>query len=263
MSQSHRPPHQPLGQNQTGQPLSQKWGRSLSASLLGYGLMAAGIGTMAVLGVSPAMAQEIPLRVLTVTGHGSQSIPTTQAQVQLGVEVQGTSAEEVQAEVARRADSVVNYLRGRNVERLETVGVRLNPQYDNRGGRTIVGYTGSNTVSFRYPTAEVGGVLDGAIAAGASRIQGINFLATDAAIAAARQQALQAATSDAQAQANAVLGYLNLGAQEIITIQIDGAQGAFPLPTSARLESFDGAVSTPVIGGEQQVEARVTLQIRY
>ena len=36
-----------------------------------------------------------------------------------------------------------------------------------------------------------------------------------------------------------------------------------PLPQAANLAGAESEVSTPVVGGEQTVQARVTLQIRY
>jgi hypothetical protein len=111
----------------------------------------------------------------------------------------------------------------------------------------------------------VGAVVDDAVAAGATQIQGISFMATDEAIAAARQVALREATAEAQAQANIVLGALNLGAEEIVGIQINGANGPMPvpLPRQARVAEASADFSTPVVGGEQTVNATVTLQIRY
>lgn len=214
---------------------------------------------------SVAIAQD-SLRTLTVTGRGSERIDTTLAQVELGVEVSGDSATEVQTEVARRATAVVELLRSQNVQNLETTGIRLNPQYRYDDGRSeLVGYIGSNTVSFRQPTDQVGELLDQAVAAGATQIQDIRFIAEDAAIADARDVALAAATQDAQRQANAVLSSLDLGPQEIVSIQIDGARPPIPipLPASARLEAAQADFSTPVVGGEHNVEAAVTLQIRY
>jgi uncharacterized protein YggE len=245
--------------------LGYRWQRSLTTSALGWMLIVGGAVVGAGL-ATPAVAQEPVLRVLTVTGRGREAVPTTLTQATLGVEVQGSSAEVVQTAVAERSDRLVQYLRSRNVDELETVGLRLNPQYDYRNGQArIIGYVGTNTVSFQIATAEAGELLDGAIAAGATQIQGIRFIAEDEALGVARQRALQAATADAQAQANAVLSYLNLGAEEIINIQINGARGpiAVPLPAEARLASAEADVSTPVIGGDQTVEATVTLQIRY
>lgn len=213
-----------------------------------------------------AIAQEAVLRTLTVTGQGQASVQTTKAQVTLGVESQGNTAAAVQRDIAQRSAAVVELLRSRQVDKLETTGVRLTPQYRYDNGRsTIIGYSGSNTVSFEMPTEAVGALLDDAVNAGANQILSVSFIAEDGAIAAARQQALREATADAQSQANTVLSALDLGPQEIVSIQINGASAPIPinLPQRAELAVTQADVSTPVMGGEQTVQASVTLQIRY
>ncbi|MGK7956950.1 MAG: SIMPL domain-containing protein [Crocosphaera sp.] len=215
---------------------------------------------------SPAMAQEQVLKTLTVTGQGTVRIPTSLTDVRLGVEIQGKTATEVQQNVAQRTSSLVDFLRSRSIERLETTGIRLQPnyQYDNNQ-RRLVGYIGTNTVSFRMKTEEVGRLLDDAVKAGATRIDGISFTATETAISEAQKEALRLATLDAQEQAEAVLSTLNFQSQEIISISINGANA--PQPQTMRspetLRSASAADSTPVIGGEQTIKAMVTLQIRY
>lgn len=215
---------------------------------------------------TPAFAQAQPPRTLTVTGRGVESIPTTLTQVRLGVEVQGKTAAEVQQEVARRSSEVIELLKSRNVEKLETTGISLNPvySYDNNVQR-LTGYAGSNIVSFRLDTPNAGSLLDEAVKAGATRIDGISFVATDSAIAVAQKQALREAIEEANQQADAVLGVLNFTRGEVIGIQINGATPPqLPIINYAGMaERADKAASTPVIGGEQQVEASVTLQIRY
>ncbi|MGD1857067.1 MAG: SIMPL domain-containing protein [Leptolyngbyaceae cyanobacterium] len=230
------------------------------------GLTALAVGLINVATIAPVRAQESLARVLTVTGEGSERIPATLARVQLGVSAQGDNAETVQQEIAQRSSAVVELLKSRNVEQLQTAGIRLNPQYDYNGNQPrITGYNGSNTVSFQMPTDAVGTLLDDAIAAGANQINSVSFVAADNAIDSARNVALQEATADAQAQADAVLQSLNLSAQEIVGIQVNNAIPPTPIPYAAqtRLESAVADASTPVEGGEQAVNARVTLQIRY
>lgn len=212
------------------------------------------------------IAQENSMtRTITVTGQGEESIPTTLTDVSLGVEVQGQSAEAAQREAARRANAVVDLLRSRNVQDLETTEIRLNPVYNYQNDeREITGYTATNIVSFRLPTEQVGSLLDDAIAAGATRINNVSFAATDDAIAAARQQALQEATQDARQQAEVVLQSLGLSSQEIVGIQVNGASA--PAPQFSRttfLRGDEASRPAPVVGGEQDVRASVTLQIRY
>ncbi|EAZ91197.1 SIMPL domain-containing protein [Crocosphaera chwakensis] len=216
--------------------------------------------------ITPAMAQEQVLRTLTVTGKGTVRIPTTLTDVSLGVEIQGKTAAEVQQNVAQRTSSLVDFLRSRQVERLETTGIRLQPnyQYDNNQ-RRLVGYIGTNIVSFRVKTEEVGSLLDDAVKAGATRIDRVSFSATETAISAAQKEALKLATMDAQAQAEAVLSTLNFQSQEIISISINGANEPQPqiIQSPESLRTASAADSTPVIGGEQNIEAMVTLQMRY
>lgn len=77
----------------------------------------------------PAIAQEQVLRTLKVTGKGIEMVSTTIAEVDLGVEIQGKTATEVQQEVAKRTSAVVDLLQSRNVEQLKTTGIRLQPNY--------------------------------------------------------------------------------------------------------------------------------------
>ncbi|MEG4491008.1 SIMPL domain-containing protein [Microcoleus sp. D3_18_C4] len=215
--------------------------------------------------LDPAVAQEQRIRTLSVTGRGVEAIPTTQTQVRLGVEVQGKTAAEVQQEAARRSSAVVELLRSRQVEKLETAGITLNPIYnfDNNQQR-LTGYTATNTVSFRINTASAGTLLDDAVNAGATRIDGVSFAAAESAIEQARKQALKKATQDAQAQADAVFSALNLKRGEILGIQVNGAIAPPPMYrqlAGARAATADA--TTPVVGGEQQVEASVTLQFGY
>jgi hypothetical protein len=217
----------------------------------------------------PAVAQqkEQMFKTITVSGRGTESIPTTLTQVRLGVEVQGKTAQEAQQEVARRSQAVVNLLRSRNVEKLETTGISLNPVYSYENNvQRLTGYSATNIVSFRIPTDRAGDILDAAVQAGATRIDGISFVATDEAIAQARQQALREATQDARTQADTVLNVLGLKPEQVVSIQVNGASAPPPPPLlDARFAGAEKAASvpTPIIGGEQEVEAAVTLQISY
>lgn len=222
------------------------------------------LGLLSLTLTNPAVAQEKLMRTLTVTGRGVESISTTKAQVQLGVEVQGKTATSVQQEVQERSSTVVELLRSRNVEKLQTTGIRLNPiySYENNVQR-LTGYSASNTVSFRIPTEQAGKLLDDAVNAGATRIDSVSFTAADEALAAAQKQALRQATQDAQQQADAVLSSLNLTRKDIVNIQINGSTPPPPMPFLERAALASKAADTPVIGGEQEVQASVTLQMSY
>lgn len=207
-----------------------------------------------------------PPRTLMVAGKGSIMVPTTLTQVRLGVEIQGKTAQQVQQQVAKRSQAVVELLKSRKVEKLETTGISLNPNYSYKDGKqNITGYSGNNIVSFRISTEKSGTLLDDAIKTGATRIDGIGFVASDEAIAQAQQQAIQKASEDAKKQADAALIAFNLKQQEVIGIQINNAKPPVSPTYSnpAALNQLAQKAQTPVVGGEQKVEQTVTLQIRY
>jgi len=235
-----------------------------SAACLSW-VLVGGLAAMGPTMTPPAIAQELDMRVLTVTGEGREEIATTIAQVSLGVEVEAATAEAAQQAAARRSSAVVELLRDRDVEQLQTTGIRLNPQYRSvEGQRALTSYIATNTVSFEVPIEAAGALLDDAVAAGATRIQGVNFRASDEAITAARDVALRRAVEDAQAQSATVLAALNFTPTAIVSIQINGASPPMPVPQPRFAQVADAAIaSTPVVGGEQTVTASVTLQIRY
>lgn len=238
-------------------PVPQSWQRRAIASLA---LAALSLPVLS----SPAMTQEL-LRSLTVTGQGLESVQTSKARITLGIEIQAKTAKAAQDEAAQRSNAVVDLLRQRQVQKLETTGISLSPRYRyDDGEQTLLGFTATNSVSFLVPTDQAGRIMDDAVGAGASRIDGISFVAEDAVLAQAQKQALRKATADAQAQADAVLEALGLDAQEIVSIQVNGAMPPRPVPMAElAARSFADAAPSPVIGGEQDVQASVTLQIRY
>ena len=214
--------------------------------------------------INPVLAEEQLLSTLTVTGRGVEKIATTLTEVTLGVEVEGKTAAEVQQQLAKQTSAVVDLLRSKNVEQLQTTGIQLQPNYNySNNQRNLIGYIGINKVSFRLKTEEVGALLDEAVTAGASRIDEINFTATPEAITEAQKKALRQATIDAQAMADVVLKTLNLTSKEIVGVRVNQANVPPPMPVPAAKFSQAAEATTPIIGGEQTVSASVTLQIGY
>ncbi len=222
--------------------------------------------------ISPGVAQERkPPRTLTASGRGIVTIPTTISQIRLAIEAQGKTPTTTQQEAAKRSARVMAYLKTQRVDKLQTTGINLNPTYTYppNGKPQITGYTATNSISFQVPTDRAGGILDAAVQNGATRIDGVSFVAGEKAIESAQFQALKQATLDAQRQADAVLGTLNLQRKEVIGIKIDSTSNPAPVSMPAemmqskRAYARDGEPSTPVVGGEQQVEAAVTVDFSY
>jgi uncharacterized protein len=126
-------------------------------------------------------------------------------------------------------------------------------------------------VRFQIDPAAIGSLLDDVVKAGATRVDGVTLVASDEAIEAAQDQAIERATQQAHRQAKAALGALSLASQEVVSIQINGAA---PNPMANELMqqrmAMDGvgmktvsAMSTPIVAGEQRIQASVSLQVRY
>lgn len=212
----------------------------------------------------PSYANERELRTITVTGEGIENIATSKAIVRLGVEVQGKEAGKVQQEVANRSDGVVKFLRSRQVEKLETTGISLQPNYDySNNQRRLIGYIGANLISFQIDIEKAGSLIDEAVKVGATRIDGVSFTAGESAIADAQQTALIKATEQARQQATIVLQALGLVPKETVSIRVGNTSNPVPIARSEAAFRSADAASSPVIGGEQTVRAAVTLEISY
>lgn len=239
--------------------MSRFWSRIVLLSLA--------IAMISLSGCASVKMTETHTQTLTATGKGTVKIPATLAQITLGIEIQGKTAQEAQQQVAKRSEALVNLLRSSNVEQLQTTSVNLNPVYTTINNKTqITGYTASNIVSFRLAADKTGDLLDRSVATGATRIDSLSFVATDEAIETARQQALQTATQDAQKQADAVFTSLNLTRRKIVSIQVNPSTPP-PQPINYAESSIQAfakdTANTVLVGGEQQVQAFVTLQIGY
>jgi uncharacterized protein len=183
--------------------------------------------------------------------------------VMIEVEVEAKTAKEAQSEVARRSNAVITELKNLKVDKLQTTNISLNPKIVTENDKQIqVGFIGQISISFVTSIDRSGVILDRAIATGANRVTQITFSAEDEAILAVRSLALEDAVKDAQIQAKAVLNSLNLKPQSIRTITINGdsPQGYI---TNLQINNSAGRSSTPIIGGEQVVQASVTLEIIY
>ncbi len=214
--------------------------------------------------ISPKSSELKNERVLTVSGRGERMVKTTKARIQLGVNVEAKTAIATQTEVARQANSIVSRLQQLGVEKLQTASIQLNPKYVYENNRQRQeGFTGQTSVSFLVAIEKAGAVIDAAVGSGANQIEQLSFIASDQELNDARQIALQDAVKDAQTQANSVLSGLGFTPKSIKSIVIGDSPIAFPISQQRMDTVAKAASSVPILGGEQKVEATVTLQIIY
>jgi uncharacterized protein YggE len=201
---------------------------------------------------------------ITVTGTATVDLPADRARILLAVETVGTTAAQASASNAEAMERVLAAVRGPagSGARIETSGYSLAPRYRQTGVRQeapeIVGYRASNQLVVVVDQVDrMGGVLDAALDAGANRVAGLSFFASDT--DAARLEALQQATVRAREEAEAVaeaLGMVLLAPENIQT------SASRPLYQPEMRAMAMQAADTPVEPGSQTVQATVTITWR-
>jgi uncharacterized protein YggE len=201
---------------------------------------------------------------IEVSGTGSVSVPTDQAQVSFAMETQAETAADAAEANASAMERVLAALRQGDLPDLElqTFGYALQPQYatDERRVRTVVGYSASNHVGATVSDVDaVGRLIDLAIGAGANRIANIAFSASDT--EAARAEAMAEAVRNARAEA--VILAESLGYRLGSPLEVRGSAqrpGPVPLVFAAEAARAMQAAPTPIEPGDQTVTANVTIR---
>lgn len=204
---------------------------------------------------------------LAVYGEGTVQVDPDRARVRLGVEREAPLARDAQTQTNSIANEILAAMEelGISPEDIQTSRLSLYPVYDNRPDRPrgepeVTGYRAANTVTVTLDDlGRIGSVVDAAIAAGANRVEGVQFELRDH--TAARGRALAAAVEDARAKARAIADALGVGLGPIVETVEQGVSSP-PIPFMARTEAAMAQdVSTPVSAGRVEVQASLT--IRY
>jgi uncharacterized protein YggE len=120
-------------------------------------------------------------------------------------------------------------------------------------GGTVTGYAASNSVSATIGVGRAGALIDAAAEAGANQISGPGLSSSDA------ERIYREALTDAVANARERAEVLARAAGRTlggISAIVEGA-GAQPVPLYR--EAADTAASTPVVPGQQETTAQVTV----
>ncbi len=206
-------------------------------------------------------------QILTVSAQGLERIPATVAVIRLAVEERGANPEEARAAMARRTGPLLEFLRGQPVNQLETSTVRIQPIHDySRNRAEIVGYQAVTAVTFRAAAELAGALIDQSLAEGANQLQDLRFTAGEESREEARRSALRQAARLARERAAAVMEELGLEEGRVVRVQI-GADAEGPVYPMRQLEMMrataDASPSTEVEAGDEEVTARVSLDISY
>jgi uncharacterized protein YggE len=204
---------------------------------------------------SPAM------RTIEVDGSGETRTSPDTADLDVAIETEAKTAEEAANRNAALATRVIDALKSKlgDKGKLTTGDYSLNPEYDQHASEKprIIGYNAQNSVTVHTGALDlVGGLIDSAIAAGANRVNSLNFSVKDD--TKARTEAIAIATRDARAQAEALASGLGVKLGKVL--KATTVSQARPIPMRmGRAMAMSANVATPVEPGEATVAATVSL----
>jgi len=189
---------------------------------------------------------------ITVSGIGTVEATPNEAQMSFGVETRGQTARAAVAANADAARRVINALRQAGARELATQYVSVYP-VSGEGGQ-IEGYSASNSVSAVSDVGDAASLIDVAAEAGANQISGPGMSSSNA--EQLYREALANAVTEARERAEVLAKAAGRSLGTISAI-VEGA-GPSPLPYAERAV-LDAAASTPIVPGQQETTATVTV----
>ena len=209
------------------------------------------------------MAEALPPRTITVTGIGRAYVLPDIADLRLGVTITEPTVEAARTASAKAQTAVLDRLKGLGVaERdLRTSIVSVQPQYDysqQSAPPRLVGYQFMNLVAATLRDIDkVGDAIDGALSAGATTIDQINFQREDQ--SAAESTAREAAVADARARADTLAAAAGVAIAGVGAI-VEGGGPPVPLPHQfERMAMAAKDAGTPIEAGMNEITATVTI----
>ncbi len=187
---------------------------------------------------------------ITVTGVGSVEAVPNEAEMSFGVETRAPTA---RAAVAANADAmrrIINALRQAGGREIATQWVSVYPVTNDTGA--VDGYAASNSVSATADINDAAELIDAAAEAGANQISGPGLSSSNA--EALYRQALGKAVAEARARAEVLAKAAGRSLGEITNIS-ESTASPYPYAERAALD----AASTPIVPGEQETTASITV----
>jgi len=219
--------------------------------------------TMFAISASAQSAPNTPaMRTIEVDGSGETRTSPDTADLDLAIETHAKTAEEAANRNSALAAKVIDALKSKlgNKGKITTGGYSLNPEYDQRPSQkpTIIGYNAQNTVTVNTGALDlVGPLIDAAIAAGANRVNSLNFSIKDD--TKARTEAIAVATRDAHAQADALASALGVKLGKVLKATTVSEARPIPMRQTGMAMAMSARAATPVEPGELTVPATVSL----
>jgi len=206
-----------------------------------------------------------PLPTVVVRGEGVVRAVPDMATIGLGTEHTASTPKDAQAVVAKAMTAVQARLAAAGVPKdaMRTTAYDVQPRIDWVNGKQVPrGYQSRHAIEVRVDDiARVGELLELAIAAGGTSVQGVQFDLKQR--ASLEREALTRAVADARARADAAAAGAGTTVAAIVRIEEAGLGGG-PEPVMMRMAAapMSADAAPPVAPGETQIRASVTLTAR-
>ncbi|MBA2720172.1 MAG: SIMPL domain-containing protein [Chloroflexi bacterium] len=205
----------------------------------------------------------VPPGAITVPGRGIAAVDPDIAVLRLGVVVVRPTAADARSTAAATMGAVLAALTDGGVKRADLrttlVGLDAVRDYSSESGPKVTGYQLTNTVEATIrAVATVGELIDAALAAGATSMDGLTFRVADP--REALDEARRRAVVDARQRANTLAAEAGVSLGRVLAIVEGGAlEPGPPRPMAEmRMKAMDGA-ATPVEAGTNELEVGVTV----
>ena len=201
--------------------------------------------------------------LITVPGRGSVRVDPDVASIRFGVAIVRPTAAEARAAAASTMEAILAALSAGGVERRDQqtalVGLDAVRDYSSGGAPRVTGYQLTNTVEATVRSIEsAGSLIDAALAAGATSMDGLAFRVEDP--GAALHEARRRAVADARTRAETLAAEAGVRLGPVVEIVEGGAlPPGPPRPLAAMALKSIADVATPVEAGANELEVGVTV----
>jgi len=201
---------------------------------------------------------------IVTTGTGRIAVEPDIADLRLGVAIARPTVAEARTAAAEAMTAILAAVADAGVEArdVRTTTLSVQPRFDYRDGKppTLTGYDLANVVAVTVrDLRKVGEVIDGALVAGATSLDGLTFRLADP--RPAEREARTAAVAEARERADVLAGAAGVtiaGVHDIVEL---GAAPGWPQPKAARA-MLGADVGTPIEGGSTEIAVSVTVTFR-
>jgi uncharacterized protein YggE len=203
---------------------------------------------------------------IVVSGHGEMKVSPDRATIQISVQTRAATAGAAATENASKEQSVLSALKalGLGADQLSTINYNVYPEqrFDQGKEPVIVAYNVTNTILADVrKLAQVGPVIDAALAHGANMITSLQFYASNT--EAARRVAITTAIEKARAEADAAARAAHGSLGTLLEINVSPSSPPPPQPMMMRLAAGVAQANTPINPGDQTLSVEVNTRWRF